>query len=496
MARISGVRRFSYGCCLLFGLLHQVEASSRINVNLPSTASTVASSTTSAIVDDVLSLGGAAISGTYIPGATKNTPVNGILGGIDFSMPSTALKVKDTLKASSLLKGGLASLAAGAAFDELIKGIGWVMDDGALVKPSAGTPAAGDPSTGDYAWSWNHDPTNGFPTPSAACVSHNGSTMDPYGNGAIVTFDHPQFVNEAYAYCIYTGTDNGTKYSTNGGTVYRDGTKCPTGSTLDSTSGACLASTGTTPVTDTDFDTIPAFVQSKQDAAWIKSLIQEMCANASGGSSPDSCYRDLAGKRKILTGPSSVSGGSSTSTTTTPNSDGTTSTSSVVTHTDYGLTYGTDHIDSTPVTTTTTTTNGVTTATTTQTDTTPADDSDSDSQDTATPTPCSTNCDGPEYKSLYTKTTDTKESALDSYSSRVAALPILAAATGFFTVSASGGCPTWSVNTQFEVLQAVMPIDLVFDQQCQPWFTSVAVYAKFVMSIVCAYIAFREAFLN
>ncbi|MEF9673146.1 hypothetical protein QNM99_18775 [Pseudomonas sp. PCH446] len=268
---------------------------------------------------------------------------------------------------------------------------------------------------------------------------------------------------------------------------------------MSAATGSCISNTPLMiPVTDADMGAVDAYVNS-QNADFVRSLLKDVCKNASGGSSPGSCYEAMKKQSVLLTGPSSVAGDSTTTSTTVANPDGTTSNVVTTNNTNYNLTYGPDYFDYTKSTASTTTTNGKTTSTTT-TGETPADPNNPDptKEQPSDPvaSPCGANCDGPAYQKLYEPTKDTKEQALDSYASRVADLPILKAVTGFFHVSVGGGCPVWQVNTSMAILSAVMPVNLFFDFHCQGWFVSIASTASIAMSIVCAYLAFRQAFLD
>ncbi|MEF9673161.1 hypothetical protein QNM99_17085 [Pseudomonas sp. PCH446] len=140
MARYRGIWRLCYGWCLLFCILPTVEAATRVPVNMPSVQAQVEGAGAAAIESGALKvssapLGMGSAGFEYIEAATKNVPVRGILGGTTFGLNTIAGGAK------SLLKGGVQALLVGAALDQLLKGVDWVMTDGQLTKPSgADTP--------------------------------------------------------------------------------------------------------------------------------------------------------------------------------------------------------------------------------------------------------------------------------------------------------------------------------------------------------------------
>lgn len=473
MARSRFVWRFCLWWCLLLCVLPTVEAASK-SVNLPSLSDQV-SKGSATYADSVLTMS-TAIEGEFIPGPTKNVPVRGILGGTTFGLNTIVPKAK------SLLKGGLVAVAAGFAFDKLIEGVGWVMDEGSISKKVDGAPVTTNPAAGEIYF---YSSGNGrYSTVLEACThSSSGYGSFPLSN---VHRDGSTW------YCTAT-FPNGTTADIG---VAQGGGDCPAGSSLSST-GSCVGSPKLVPVTPADIDgiSVDQFINA-QNSDFVKDLLHQSCA---GSNNPNGCYQALRKESLNLKGPASVDAGTVTATTTHPNSDGTVSTSVTNVNTKYNIVYGPTNYNYTKNTTSTTTTDGKPGDTTTE-DEAPGDETDPEDDkpdDDVAASPCAgTSCDGPKYETLYKPTTDTKEQALDSYSDRVKALPILSAITGFFTVSASAGCPSWSTTVDFSVMSASFHSDLVFDFHCQPWFVAIAQYAKIVISIVCAYLAFRQAILD
>lgn len=482
MARSGSVWRLCCGWLLLCCILPTVEAASK-TVNLPSLSDQVSKGSAS-LADSVLTMN-TAIEGEFIPAATKNVPVRGILGGTTFGLNTIIPKAKN------LLKGGLAGVAVGLAFDQLLNGVTWVMKDGVLSKPVAGDPVP----TSDGQYQWNGGPQYAS-DPIAACVVIIGSSSLTAYSPSVIRRSDTSYLCAGTATHPANGKVDIADY---GFVTNRVGSGCPSGSTFSSSTGACLSDTPIyKPVAAADIDgvTVDQFVNA-QNSDFVKELLRQSCA---GSNNPNGCYQALRKESLNLKGPASVDAGTVTTTTTHPNADGTVSKIVTNVNTKYNIVYGPTNYNYTKNTTSTTTTDGKPGDTTTEeeqpTDD-PADDSEDKPDDDIAASPCSgEKCDGPAYKKLYEKSKETKESKIDDYASRVAAIPLFAAVTGYFTVSANAGCPVWETPVNFDVHGASFSYDLVFDFHCQGWFTSVASYASVVMMIVCSFLAFRQAFLD
>jgi hypothetical protein len=483
MARSRGFWRSCLWWCLLLCVLPTVEAATK-KVNVPSIVDQVEKGAAS-LSDGRLTMS-TAIEGEFIPAPTKNVPVRGILGGTEFGL--------NTIKAGTkgLIKGGIAGIVAGAALDQLLKGLGWVMEDGAVVKKgdsNTPTPTTGTSATngGNY-YTWEGDHGSVLSSAEAGCFAMLRETgaVQSWGDRAILTMD---VIRETSADC-HADSNRGDFLV--GLSTRRFGSGCPPNSDYSQTRGACYGS-AYTPLTDQDFIDMDTWINN-QDSDFVKGLLKQQCV---GSLAPNRCYEELRQKQLDLRGPSSVDAGSTTSTTTRPNSDGTTSTTVTTTNNKYNITYSPTTMTYTSHSTTVTSTDGKP-GETTETGEEPSDEVDpDDTDDDVAPSPCAgTGCDGPAYTKLYEPTKNTKEKAIDSYSDRVKSLPIISAIGGFFTVSASAGCPSWTTNVNFAVLGSTFNYDLNFDFYCQSWFVSMAQYAKIVFSIVCAYLAFRQAILD
>lgn len=471
--------RFCFGWCLLLCVLSSVEAATK-TVNVPSIADQVAKGTPS-LADSVLTMN-TAIEGEFIPAATKNVPVRGIIGGTEFGL--------NTIKTATrgLLRGTVPTIVAGLALDQLLKGLDWVEKDGQVVKKAPSDTAAPTTGTDYYQWTAASGSASSAEEGCFSLLDSSGA-LAAWGDRAAKRMTG--FSDPAHANCEGYVVKDGTFLI--GLTSVRYGSGCPANSEYSATRGACYGSTYV-PLSDTDFIDMDTWINN-QDSAFVRDLLKQSCV---GSNNPNGCYESLRKRQLDLRGPSSVDAGSTTTTSTHANSDGTTSTTVTTTNNKYNMTYSPTTMTYTSHSTTVSSTDGKP-GDSTSTDENPSDeaDPDPDSDDDTTPSPCAgTGCDGPAYVKLYEPTKDTKEQYLDSYASRVKALPIISSASGFFTVSASAGCPSWSTNVNFDVLGASFSYDLLFDFYCQSWFVSMAAYAKAVFSIVCAYLAFRQAILD
>lgn len=492
MARSGSVWRICCGWLLLCCVLSTVEASTRVPVNMGSAASQVERSVSENIVLNALEVYVPPLEGPVISGPTKNVPVRGILGGTTFGL--------NTIKtgAKSLLKGGLQALLVGVAIDQLIKGVGWVMEDGVVTKPVVGASVPTNADNGEYIWyaqgiySSASEACEGrgkqfYPGPALLFVSSTTSISDDGKTATCTPTIHRSAENADSVTSQYT--------------VSRYGDHCPSGSALNSSSGSCAAAKSSAPVTYADIDSglVDSFIDA-QNSLFVKNLLKDVC---NGSTNANACYDSMKKQALALKGPATVTADATTTTTTVANPNGTTSTVVTNNNTKYNIVYGSDSFTYSDNKNTTVTTDGKqTSATTTTTD--PVDPADPATPEDPAPTPdeptaapcVGTNCTGPAYTKLYEPTKDTKEKFIDSFSDRITQAPIISAASGFFHITAGSGCPVWSAHPSFSVYQASFDAELVFDFHCQPWFVSMAQYAKIVMSIVCAYLAFRQAFLD
>lgn len=98
------------------------------------------------------------------------------------------------------------------------------------------------------------------------------------------------------------------------------------------------------------------------------------------------------------------------------------------------------------------------------------------------------NADG-DIGGLYTPSGDSIASEYSAFVSQVQQSPLISAAKGFFSVSASGSCPSWSIPAT-----AWWPNGLSFDFFCQPAILSIMSAAGYIVLAVGAFRAFTIAF--
>lgn len=412
-------------------------------------------------------------------------------------IPTPAIKdaVKGALKDG--IKGGLkanaAGVAANAAVAAAVAAAGWVIDEaGKPVKKSdEGGTVTGDPSDDTYRWVYNEAPRGSligkkFGSLGDACKAgvweeypelQKLEYLDSQGNPTtqVATQGRCTFTHQGYAAPSAFG-------------LQRLGSKCPSGAV--DTGGACVMPT-TTSLGDADYDSLNSVINA-QSAAFRARLAKEACE---GSLAPSRCYQALQDAASFLnSGPSSIQGPKTTSQTVNKNSDGTVTTETTTRDTKFDMKYDGTGADATPTTTTTKRDDkgneSVTTdkeAEDSSTGTAPKDD------EKETASPCTTNCDGPAYKDLYTKTDVTKEGVIDSYAAKVKALPIMSAVGNFFTVNGGGSCPVWSGTIDIGFGQSVT---LSNDFACQPWFTALSPAFHAVLMLVAAWLAFRVSILD
>jgi hypothetical protein len=304
-------------------------------VDMPSTGSILSGSTSSIAENGILKVSGAALVGEYIPGVK-----NALAVVPETKIASSAISGL----AKNLVKGGLAGVAIGVITNELIDGVGWIMTDGAVAKPSEAGPVTTVPSNGDYYWGSFSAGGAQFSSANEVCSYFGGS-----GWSTRVTD-----LRETSATCVVTNLSSGGESTAN---LYRRGSQCPSGSTYNVSAGACTSAVTYAPISDSDLPVLDGFIKGK-DGVWQRGLTTELC-----GSNED-CFKSLQ-PQTSLTGPSTVTGTPQTVTTTAPNG---TQSVSVKTPTST-ITYGPNYYDYTTSTTTTTNNGGDSTTVTDDTDT-------------------------------------------------------------------------------------------------------------------------------
>lgn len=490
MARICCIFRsrvWLYSLLCVLSVVAKSEAATRVPVKMPTNETAlskgVATKGTGVVHVDVS-------EGEYIPGHTvdKRVPVK-VIKRIDYSIPRTITQAKSLLKAN--LAQALLTVTIGAA----VSAVGWLIDEGSqsptkgeLVKPVPGEPAPLD----QYNWRGSGSGTSATGTSALEVMEKLAPQLcyEPWRGCQVVLYNRDS-PTTASAY-VRRHYQNDTANSQEWPIYASTNSVCPPGYSVHADGSCTSDEVQFAPVSDSDFSEFDSYI-SAQTADWIKSLVRDGCA---GAMNVEACTQDLQDFHNV-TGPASVPGPSTTTTGTYTRPDGTTGTTSSVTTTNYSLLYGDNYFDYSKSTTITNTKDGVTTDQSTTaddpavTEETPPEDEKEEEK----PSPCTTNCDGPAYVDMYDKTDKTKEGELDSYKSKIQSIPIIAAVSGLFNVSVSAACPVWSYSGQLEIMGHVMPIDLVFDFHCQPWFTDLRPYVQAIMLLICGLLAVRIGLL-
>lgn len=339
-------------------------AATRKNVNVPDTASILKGNGPTLLNDGILSSVGSVIEGEYIPAGGKTTAIS-VRPKAVIPISSIGAAIKNGLRANA------AGIAVTATVGAAVSAVGWVMQDGVLMKKttdSSGspTPVSTNPDAGEYYWQAISLPNiskNKYSSPQLACM--DAASHGYWASGTYVGIEQSyptQFT------CTVRLPDGLSRSE-----IVGYGSSCPSGSNYSPSTGSCLADSKSVPVTDADFDVLDGFVRT-QDGAWQRQAAQDVCDNSSN---PSSCYKALSPSTS-LTGPDTIQLPSTTSTSgsITTNPDGTTSSTGTITTTQtpsISITYGDTYYDYTTNNTTTTTNPDGTTTTTTETSDAPPD---------------------------------------------------------------------------------------------------------------------------
>lgn len=268
---------------------------------------------------------------SYIDRLGRHTPV-GVTPSRGVPTSRIAGAAKDLLR---LTPGAVATSLALMA---VVETAGWAIDEltGQITKQE--TDVLSDPAYSLWAVSNGASPG---PSPALVCQSYVDEMFGP-GVSTSVTIQ-----NSTTALCYQRG---------NAFVTLKLIGSCPSGYSLDPTSGSCVMPGAAVPVTPSEIDEL----QITGDASFYDELMRDAC-NLS--SSPARCFDDLVEQRQ-LSGPATVQGPKTTTTSTQTNADGSTSTVEKEVSTQYEIQYGDDHYVYTPKTTTETKVNGQTTETT------------------------------------------------------------------------------------------------------------------------------------
>ncbi|MEP9317398.1 virulence factor TspB C-terminal domain-related protein [Pseudomonas sp. LABIM340] len=300
----------------------------------------------------------------------------GWMGGSAAKTPVT-VKPKVTVPVAGIgskLKAGLKTnagqLVMSAAISGAIAGVGWVMSDD-------NTKIQRKTCTVDGVESTNCDtkPTNSGVAQYGVCNYYNAST----------TIDKNMvFTQTGSGAGTYLHTASCRLLASEGWTQLNNCTSSALGY-----SGSCASVTpgnpyprsykrliqateinpnGKVDLKESDWGAIDPWIAA-QSAAWLKTLLSDVCGGSYGTVNPQGCYDDLQKQSKaIIAGPPSVQGPKQTTTGTYNRPDGTLGNTSTTTNTTYNIRYGDTFFDYDTVTTKTTTQDGVKTGEETTTD--------------------------------------------------------------------------------------------------------------------------------
>jgi len=478
--------------CAVF-LIAPVSSYAAIRKNLtPAAPHQISSSGTAVYSRNGSSLHGEnAIEGEYIPSdytSSRGTKLP-VKSAVDHSIP------RIIKHGSNAIRGGLVGIASGIALGAMLEAVGGFIDDN-QESMKAGCLLNGNPVDASYC--------KQIPSGSSGVYQYGACNYYPasetLGKVKIFTYQSNIYAHQAVPFSSVSAL------LSSGWVTINNCTNRSAGYVPDSDAKFPVAmrkllqsneiTPGAVPLTESDYSTMETFADG-QNAEWLRSLMKESCT---GSTSPDACIDSLSvSATSYLNGPATLQGPATTTTSLSTGADGVTSQTTTTTTTTYNITYGDNYYDYKTTTTKTATTDGVETGSETTTD---GDEvleevpEESTEEDQVTSSPCAGSaCDGPAYEDLYQPTDKTKEGELDSYASRVAAIPIIAAVSGLFNVSASGACPVWSYVGSADILGFSMDIDLTFDYLCQPWFTSYGPWIQAVMLLLGIYAAIRIALL-
>lgn len=316
-------------------------AATRKYVSLPSNGSVVGSGS-AARSGDSLIITGQPLDGEYIPssygGGSKGTKLP-IKPKYDYSIPRTLKGMTSTLR------GGVVGIGLTLGLEWMLDQVGGFIDEAGKVR----VPSNPEPVSGGYVWSWGN--STGHISASAACLSYAQYTDGAMGS-THTSLQLVRVTDVQYDCSVVYPNRTWKTY------VNRTGSSCPSGSIYDSSTGSCMAPTGTRLATDADFDLMEA-AAAAQDSEWLKERLREHCE---GSLSPESCYEELRTSTQ-LEGPSTVTEKGPTTSTTGPG--GTTSTTN---NTKIDITYGDNYYDYRKTSTVTKTNPDGTTETETKTD--------------------------------------------------------------------------------------------------------------------------------
>lgn len=370
----------------------------RKNVSVPSATSIINNSTAVSKAGNSVTVRGPLI-GEHIPatpGGTAGTPIK-VLPTLDISIPRTITQVK-----SLVSRGGLVGLAGTLALQQLLDGIGGLID-------GAGNVSIKGPDTVDG-------------------ITYNSKLIGTSCADAMSNAPGVYPANTTGKSFIKISTDIPSSpwtYINNCAPRYVSTRNYPTNPVVPSTP---------VPATVDNLGAVDNFI-SAADPDWIKRIASEACQ---GALNPAACISGITNPT-YLSGPTTVQGPKTTTTTTGP--AGTTTTT---TDTKWTVTYGPNYFTYTPHTTITTTKPDGTTETST---TTPASDSpDQEEPDNPDEQYSFEDAAFPEVKPFYEqKYPDGLQGVWDQKKSQVDSSEFMSFLSGFVP-SFSGSCPAFGLS--------------------------------------------------
>lgn len=306
-------------------------SASKKKLQVPSNSAVLSSSNSSYLSNNSLYVQGDSIK-SYIDRLGSRTPVGGIVPTKKVPLLSIASSAK------SLLRATPGALASSLVFMALAETAGWYFDQALDSWTIEKQFPIDDPLLALF-----QDNGSYYPSAQTACQA----SINRQG----FTYSHHNMIQNGNSASCYGRLNDGRVVQLS--SVGKTG-NCPQGSLY--TNGYCSI-TEQRPVTTPDIDQLDITSDSAQ---FYQDLLRDSCA---ASSNPVSCYDSLV-EESSLSGPSTVKGPSTTSTTHQANSDGSTSTVTTKTNTDYDLEYQQDGFTYVPKTTTTTEVDGVPTSTT------------------------------------------------------------------------------------------------------------------------------------
>lgn len=343
---------------LLSGVSVSAHAATRKYVSMPSDGQVIGSGRGSSVSGDLLTVPGDPIEGEYIPssygGGSKGTK-------LPVQPQYQYVKSRTIRGMTNNLRGGVYGVALGVGLQFLLDQVdGFIDENGQPVKRVPDDGSGYSPSPTDLRW-YMAKPHSSTPTQPISGSAVGVCTI--YGKAFAAGYTGVTYVgssisgeNATQATCNYQFNQNGQVKS---GTAIatRTGETCPTG--YERTGNSCVkTASGTTPLTDADYDLMEAAAAAK-DSEWLKDRLREHCE---GSLNPQGCYDSLR-ENTWLSGPSTLSEPGPT--TTTVGLSGTTITNS---NTKIDITYGDNYYDYRTTKTTTKTNPDGTTETTTETE--------------------------------------------------------------------------------------------------------------------------------